>query len=464
MVEPSSLKKDDIVLVRPGARVPADGVVVAGSSSVDEALLTGESLPQKKRQGSSVIGGSINKDGVLQVRVSALPGGGVLGGIMDAVKRAGESKSHTQVLADRFAGWLFYVALCVATITLIYWLIVGGQTVAFIVERVVTVLIVACPHALGLAVPLVVSIASSRAAKSGLLVRSREGLESLRNIDAIVFDKTGTLTTGEQSVVAVLGNNERDIVEVAAAVEHASEHSIAKAIINYAHKQGIRYSWDELQHFTAIKGEGVRADMGDVQVLAGNERLLGDYNIAVEVPIPEKYKAYTTIYVARGGRNIGAIVLGDSIRDESREAIETLQQMGLQVVLLTGDKARVIHELQAGGKHVAMVGDGVNDAPALTQADVGIAIGAGTDVAVESADIVLSKSDPRAVIEAIRLSQATYRKMVQNLVWGAGYNIVILPLATGMIGGIVISPAVGAVLMSASTIIVAVNAQLLRRA
>ena len=489
MVEASSLKKDDIVLVRPGARVPADGVVVAGSSSVDEALLTGESLPQKKRQGSSVIGGSINKDGVLQVRVSALPGGGVLGGIMDAVKRAGESKSHTQVLADRFAGWLFYAALCVATITLIYWLIVGGQTVAFIVERVVTVLIVACPHALGLAVPLVVSIASSRAAKSGLLVRSREGLESLRNIDAIVFDKTGTLTTGEQSVVAVLGNNERDIVEAAAAVEHASEHSIAKAIINYAHKQGIRYSWDELQHFTAIKGEGVRADMGDVQVLAGNERLLGDYNIAVEVPIPEKYKAYTTIYVARGGRNIGAIVLGDSIRDESREAIETLQQMGIQVVLLTGDnegvakavaeeldiaeykfsvlpeeKASVIHELQAGGKHVAMVGDGVNDAPALTQADVGIAIGAGTDVAVESADIVLSKSDPRAVIEAIRLSRATYRKMVQNLVWGAGYNIVILPLATGMIGGIVISPAVGAVLMSASTIIVAVNAQLLRRA
>ncbi len=485
-VKSSELKVGDLVLVQPGSRIPADGVVVGGESSVNESLLTGESQLQNKIIGNIVVGGSINEDGSLEVEVSANSGMGVLGGIMDAVKQAGLSQSKTQILADKFAGWLFYIALIVAFLTLIYWLVVGGHSPSFIIERVVTVLIVACPHALGLAIPLVVSIASSRAAKSGLLVRSREGLESLRNIDVVVFDKTGTLTKGEQSVVAIVGEDEKEVLKLALSIEKKSEHSIARAIINYADDKKLKKSY-EINDFRAIRGKGAIASIDGDRILVGNIALMNEHGLKSDLSMLDEHQNCTKVYVSRGSQVVGAILLGDKIREESYQAIKSLKAMNIKPVILTGDskgvteavakelgvmeyyydvlpedKLDVIRQSQKSGKKVAMVGDGVNDAPALTQADIGIAIGAGTDVAIESADIVLSTSNPLAVIEAIRLSRATYRKMIQNLIWGAGYNIVALPLAAGIIAGITISPAVGAILMSASTIIVAINAQLLR--
>lgn len=488
IVEASSLELGDIVLIRPGARIPADGLVLQGRTTVDESLLTGESHPQKKQENGAVIGGSLNIDGSVRMKVVELPGEGMLGGIMDAVAKADESRSRSQVLADRFAGWLFFVAIITAGITGVYWMTIGGGDLAIAMERVVTVLIIACPHALGLAVPLVVSIASWRAVRSGLLVRSREGLEQFRNVNTVVFDKTGTLTTGEQSVVAVIGEDQSAVVQLAAAVEFASEHPIARAVVKYANKQKIDYSQTETNNFQAITGRGVRAVIGESEILVGSQRLMEDSGVEVDVDVPVKYSSHTTVFISSNMAILGAIVLGDNIRSESYDAIASLKSMGIQAMLLTGDnkavaaavadeltisdyaagvlpaeKAEMIRKLQAKGRKVAMVGDGINDAPALIQAEVGVAVGAGTAVAIESADIVLLKDNPMAVIEAVKLSRATYRKMVQNLAWGAGYNIIMLPLATGMIGGIMVSPAIGAVLMSASTVVVALNAQLLRR-
>ena len=491
----SSLIAGDLVLVRPGASLPADGVVEGGESQVNEAMLTGESKSVKKSPGENVIAGTLNGEGSLRVRVNATGEQTALAGIMRLVAQAQQSRSRTQVLADKAAGWLFYTALIVAGLTAVGWIAATGlgfQTV----ERVVTVLVIACPHALGLAIPLVVAITTSIGASNGILVRDRLALEIVREIDLVIFDKTGTLTRGEQGVVALAaadGQDEREALALAAAVEADSEHIIARAIRQAAQDQHL--SLPVIDSFTAIKGRGVHATYLGGPVYVGSPGLL-DF-LGLEPPTDlvgftkegEK-KGQTVVYLVKDGRVGAAFALADVIRPESRLAVERLHQMNIEVVLLTGDsqavalavakelnidnfyaevlpedKDKKVSELQRQGKHVAMVGDGVNDAPALARADVGIAIGSGTDVAVESAGIILVKNNPLDVVKAIDLSRASYRKMIQNLAWATGYNVIALPLAAGVLApwGVLLSPAVGALFMSLSTVIVAINAQLLRR-
>jgi len=487
--------------VRPGASIPADGEVVEGESSINEAMITGESKPVIKILGSHVIGGAINGDGSLRVQVTATGDQTALAGIMRLVEQAQQSKSRTQILADRAAGWLFYIALGVAVITAIAWIISTGFNIG-VIERVATVLVIACPHALGLAIPLVVAITTAIGASNGILVRDRLALEKMRLVDIVLFDKTGTLTEGRFGVVALsttAGLSEDEALSLAAAVEGDSEHTIARGIRTSAEERHL--TLPAVSGFEAIQGRGAKAYTTSHQLYVGGPRLLEMLDIRLPETL-ERFerlaseKGQSVVHLVRAGLDgsqpevAASIALADVIRPESREAVRKLHDLGVQVAMLTGDSRAVakavadelgidsyfaevlpenkdakIIELKSQGRRVAMVGDGVNDAPALTRADVGIAIGSGTDVAVESAGIILVRSNPLDVVKIISLSRASYRKMIQNLVWAAGYNVVALPLAAGVLApvGILLSPAVGAVLMSLSTIIVAINAQLLRR-
>lgn len=491
------LQVGDLVLVRPGASVPADGVVEEGESDINEAMLTGESRPVRKKPGDKVIAGTINiGSGSLRVRVTAVGEDTALAGIMRLVEEARRSKSRTQVLADRAAGWLFYIALAVAAATLVAWSVAQGFQFEAL-RRAVTVLVIACPHALGLAVPLVVAITTAIAARNGILVRDRLALEAARDVDVVVFDKTGTLTEGRFGLVAMATANPQDdpdaLLALTAAAEADSEHLIAQALVQAAQASGLAIPRAEA--FEALKGRGVRARVQGREVYVGGPNLLA----LLHLSLPDSLAAFATeagkkgqtvVYLAVDGQVRAAFAIADVIRPESREAVRQLREMGIDVAMLTGDsrevalavarelgittvfaevlpqeKERVVARLQEQGKKVAMVGDGINDAPALVRADVGIAIGSGTDVAVASAGILLVRNNPLDVVKVIRLSRASYRKMLENLAWAAGYNVVALPLAAGVLApwGINLSPAMGALLMSLSTIIVAVNAQGLRR-
>jgi P-type Cu2+ transporter len=492
-VPASELEVGDVVLVRPGGRVPADGTIVDGSADVDESMITGESNPVAREEGDRVVAGTVVADSSLRVEVTATGDDTTIAGIERMVADAQESRSRTQVLADRAAALLFYVAVTVGAITAVVWLALGDA--GFAVDRTVTVLVIACPHALGLAIPLVTSISTSKSARSGILVKDRLALEAMRSIDAVLFDKTGTLTRGEHVVseIATLdGVTEEELLAAAGAVEADSEHPLARAIHAYAAE---RVEVPRGSGFRAMTGRGVEADVDGETVAVGGPALLRERELAVPDGLAERTAAWeergaAVLHVVRDGEVIGALSLADEVRDVSRQAVRELHDAGITVVMITGDarqvaeavaeeldidevfaevlpedKADKVVELQDRGMKVAMVGDGVNDAPALARADVGIAIGAGTDVAIESAGIVLASDDPRGVLAIRRLSVATYKKMVQNLWWAAGYNVLALPLAAGVLVpiGFVLPMAVGAALMSASTIIVALNAQLLRR-
>jgi Cu2+-exporting ATPase len=493
-VKLSELEKGDRVLVRPGASIPADGEVVEGESSVDESMITGESQPVKKSEGDQVIGGTVNKEGSLRVEITATGEDTAFSGIMKLVEEAQESESKTQMLADKAAGWLFYIALFSGAVTALAWTIAAGFNVT-VIERVVTVLVIACPHALGLAVPLVVAINTSMAAKNGILVRDRIAMEQARELDTVIFDKTGTLTEGEMGVtdIETRGISADEALSLMAAVESDSEHTIAEAIRNSAAERGLEIP--DASGFEAIKGKGVRAELDGETLYVGGPNLAESEGFEIPGEL-EKFadqaaeNAETAVYLFRAGEAVAAVGLADVIRDESLEAVKQLHSRGIEVAMLTGDSEEVakavaekldidtyfaevlpeekdgkVQELQDEGKKVAMVGDGVNDAPALTRADIGIAIGSGTDVAVESADIILVQNDPLDVLKLLNLSELNYRKMVQNLFWATGYNAFAIPLAAGVLApiGVLLSPAVGAVVMSLSTVIVAFNAQLMKR-
>jgi Cu2+-exporting ATPase len=481
----AQLRVDDIVLVRPGARVPADGVVVEGTADVDESVITGESRAVTKEPGDAVNAGTVAAGGSLRVRVTATGEETALSGIMRLVAQAQASASRAQALADRAAAILFYVALAAGTITLVVWWLRGDPEGALV--RTATVLVIACPHALGLAIPLVIAISTSLGAQNGLLIKDRMALERARTVDTVIFDKTGTLTKGEPVLVDVSGDAEA--LRLAAAVEADSEHPLARAIVEGAKARGL--SIPAANGFEALPGRGARAQVDGHEVAVGGPRFLAEMSLApVPVAADWDHQGRTVLHVVIDGQVAGAIAAEDGIRPESKEAVDLLHGLGVRVAMITGDsqavadsvagrlgidevaahvlpadKAAAVKRFQEGGRKVAMVGDGVNDAPALATADVGIAIGAGTDVAVESAGIVLVRNDPRDVVAAIELSRATYQKMIQNLVWATGYNLVAIPVAAGVFvpWGIDLPMAVGAIAMSASTIIVAANAQLLRR-
>jgi P-type Cu2+ transporter len=490
----SELRVGDIALVRPGARVPADGIVVEGTADVDESMISGESKPVRKGAAAKVIAGTVASGGSLRVRVTAVGDQTALSGIMRLVAAAQASGSRAQALADRAAAILFYVAVAAGAITFTYWSISGDKEHALI--RTATVLIIACPHALGLAIPLVIAISTSLGAQNGLLVKDRLGLERARNLDIVIFDKTGTLTRGSPAVsdtVAAQGIAKDHLMALTAAVELNSEHPLAKAIVSEVKRRNL----DRLSatNFEALPGRGAKASVEGKSVEIGGPRLLTEAKVTVPPDIEKLTSEWaadgkTVLYTVEEGRLLGAFAVEDEIRPESKEAVTELHRLGIRVAMITGDsklvansvarrigidevaaevlpadKAAAVKRFQAGGKKVAMVGDGVNDAPALATADVGIAIGAGTDVAIESAEIVLVRSDPRDVVGAIELSRATYRKMIQNLVWATAYNLVAIPAAAGLFvhWGVELPMSVGAVAMNSSTIIVAVNAQLLRR-
>jgi Cu2+-exporting ATPase len=490
----SELRVNDVVLVRPGTRVPADGAVVEGSAEVDESMITGESRTIAKGAGAQVIAGTVTSGGSLRVRVTAVGEQTALSGIMRLVAAAQASGSRTQALADRAAAILFYVAVASGGITFIYWWLSGDKEHALI--RTATVLIIACPHGLGLAIPLVIAISTSLGAHNGLLVKDRLALEGARNLDVVIFDKTGTLTRGAPAVsgvVAAPGANEGYLISRAAAVEANSEHPLAKAITAEAKRRNVALL--PAANFQALPGRGAQALVAGTVVVVGGPRLLTETQVAVPPDIEELTTSWasegkTVLYVAGEGSLLGALAVEDEIRPESKDAVAELHRLGLRIAMITGDsrsvaesvarrlsiddvaaevlpsdKAGAVKRFQGGGKRVAMVGDGVNDAPALATADVGIAIGAGTDVAIESAGIVLVRSDPRDVVGAIELSRAAYRKMIQNLVWATAYNLIAIPVAGGLLVrlGFDLPMSVGAVAMSLSTIIVAANAQLLRR-
>ncbi|MET0726846.1 MAG: heavy metal translocating P-type ATPase [Acidimicrobiales bacterium] len=487
------LRPGDVVLVRPGGRVPADGEIIDGTAEVDESMVTGESRPVPRGVGDKVVAGTVATDSAVRVEVVAVGEDTALAGIQRLVAEAQESGSRAQALADRFAALLFYVATVAGAATFLTWTLLGDVDEA--VVRTVTVLVIACPHALGLAIPLVISISTSLAARAGILVKDRLALERMRSVDSVLFDKTGTLTKGQHVVagVASLAAGDDDLLGLAAAVESDSEHPLARAIVAAA-KEG---SGDvpTATNFRSHTGRGVSAEVDGRVYEVGGPALVRERKVEVPSVLTSPIENWSqrgaaVLYLLSEGSILGAIALEDEIRQESREAVEELHRLGIRVVMITGDakpvaeavatdlgvdevfaevlpedKDKAVAELQARGLAVAMVGDGVNDAPALARADVGLAIGAGTDVAIESAGVVLASSDPRGVLGVIRLSRASYRKMVQNLIWGAGYNLFAIPLAAGVFvwAGISLSPAVGAILMSASTIVVAMNAQLLRR-
>lgn len=465
VISVGELRQNDVVIVRPGGKVPADGIVIEGDTEMDESLITGESRPIAKEAGSEVIAGSINGDGSLQIRVLKIGDKTFLAGVMRLVAEAENSKSKLQLLSDRAAFYLTILAVSAGVITFAVWIYLG-QGLGFTTERLVAVLVIACPHALGLAIPLVASISTTMAAKNGFFIKRRLSLEAARNITTVLFDKTGTLTKGAFGVTSVTSD---EALAYAAAVEAGSEHPIGKAVIEEARKRGLKV--EHAENFKRIPGAGAEATVSGSRVFVGHR---GGADIVVEVD----------------GKQIGAIAVADSIRSEAREAVDALKQMGLSVTMITGDSKEVAEQvakelgitdyfarvkpeeksekvklLQSQGKRVVMVGDGVNDAPALTQADLGIAVGAGTTVAIESAGIILVKNDPRDIPKIIKLSRLTYSKMIQNLFWASGYNILALPIAAGALAayGIMLQPAVAAVFMSVSTVIVAFNAALLRR-
>ncbi|MGH8925720.1 MAG: copper-translocating P-type ATPase [Acidimicrobiia bacterium] len=488
----AALEVDDVVLVRPGGRIPADGEITSGEVEVDESMVTGESNPISKGPGTRVVAGTVATDNSIRVRITAVGEDTALAGIQRLVAQAQGSRSRAQVLADRAAALLFYVALAAAVMTVIGWLIADQPEQA--VVRTVAVLVIACPHALGLAIPLVIAISTGMAARSGILVKDRLALERMRNIDVVLFDKTGTLTKGRHRVTAVsaVDSHQDRLLAVAAAVESESEHPLARAIVSAAQTQG---EIPSARGFRSMSGRGVEAEVDWIKVAVGGPALLSERGLTAPPELEAaaagwKSRGAAVLYVIEAGGVTGALSMEDEIRPESKEAVDELHRLGVKVAMITGDAHQVadvvgaelgidqvlsevlpedkhskVAELQSQGQRVAMVGDGVNDAPALAQADVGIAIGAGTDVAIESAGIVLASDNPRGVVGIRRLSQAGYRKMIQNLVWATGYNVLAIPLAAGAFAwaGIVLAPAVAAVLMSASTAIVAINAQFLRR-
>ena len=495
-VQISELRDGDIVLVRPGASVPADGIVRDGRSDVNESMITGESVPVQKNEGAKVIAGTVNGAGSLRVEVTGTGEHTALANIMRLVEEAQTSRSRAQALADRAAFVLTIIAIAAGGLTLVVWLTLGASG-AFAVERVVSVLVIACPHALGLAVPLVIAISTTLGARSGLLVRDRRGLEEARHLTTVVFDKTGTLTRGEFRVVDIATDGSvqpNEALRLAAAVERDSEHTIAQGIVKSANEQQL--SVPKADQFEAIPGHGVRAVVEGREFYMGGPAMLRRLTVTPAAAVREAAeraasRGQASVYLLTPTSAVAAFAVADAVRSESREAIQRLHEQHIEVVMLTGDAKAVAHavaqdlgidtvfaevlpsdkvdkikELKAQGKRVAMVGDGVNDAPALVTADVAIAIGAWTDVAVEAGDVVLVRSDPRDVPRIIALSRASYRKMIQNLWWAAGYNVFAIPLAAGVLApqGLLLPPAFAAVLMSASTVIVAINAQLLRRA
>ncbi|WP_082698498.1 heavy metal translocating P-type ATPase [Mycobacterium sp. GA-2829] len=489
-VSPADLQVGDVVVVRPGGSVPADGKIVDGRADMDESMVTGESRPVARGVGDAVTAGTVATDSGLRVEITATGEDTALAGIQRLVTEAQNSSSRAQRLADRAAGWLFWFALITAAVTAVAWSTLGHPDAA--VVRAITVLVIACPHALGLAIPLVVSIATERAARGGVLIKDRLALEGMRTIDAVLFDKTGTLTKGEPTVTGVAPSGDLDddtVLALAAAAETDSEHPLARAIVRAATERGL--SVPRASGFTSAPAVGVTATVDGHEIRVGGPHLLDEIG-AQEVGAATAWREEGAIilHVVRDGAVLGGLRLADEIRPESREAVDALHKLGVEVVMITGDaeavaqavghelgidrvfagvrpedKASKVASLQQEGKKVSMVGDGVNDAPALAQADVGIAIGAGTDVAIASAGVILASSDPRSVLSVIELSRAGYRKMKQNLWWGAGYNLVAVPLAAGILApvGIVLPMSIGAILMSLSTIVVALNAQLLRR-
>lgn len=496
-VDISELVVGDVVLVRAGARVPADGTIIDGAAEFDEGMITGESRPVFRDTGDKVVAGTVATDNTVRVRVEATGGDTALAGIQRMVADAQESSSRAQALADRAAALLFWFALISALITAVVWTTIGSPDDA--VVRTVTVLVIACPHALGLAIPLVIAISTERAAKSGVLIKDRMALERMRTIDVVLFDKTGTLTEGAHAVTGVaatVGVTEVELLALAAAAEADSEHPVARAIVAAAaaHPEASRRQI-RATGFSAASGRGVRATVDGAEILVGGPNMLREFNLTTPAELTDTTSAWTgrgagVLHIVRDGQIIGAVAVEDKIRPESRAAVKALQDRGVKVAMITGDAQQVAHavgqdlgidevfaevlpqdkdtkvtQLQERGLSVAMVGDGVNDAPALARAEVGIAIGAGTDVAMESAGVVLASDDPRAILSMIELSQAIYRKMIQNLIWASGYNILSVPLAAGVLAssGILLPPAAAAVLMSLSTIVVALNAQLLRR-
>ena len=489
-VSPAELELEDIVLVRPGATIPADGTIVDGSASMDESMVTGESRTVHRDVDDHVVAGTIATDSGVRVRITAVGDDTALAGIQKLVSDAQNSSSRAQRIADTAAAWLFWFALGAALITAVVWTLVGVPEDA--VVRTITVLVIACPHALGLAIPLVVSIATERAARAGVLVKDRLALESMRTVDTVVFDKTGTLTKGEPMVTAIEPNGDvgKDkILALTAAAESDSEHPLARAIVKAAADRELDVPTSS--NFSSSPAVGVKAVVDGTTIEVGGPYLLEQHDVH-ELPVADSWREQGAIilHVLADGVVIGALRLADAVRPESRDAVDALHARDVQVMMITGDapavaetvaeelgidrvfagvrpedKAAKVSELQDAGRRVAMVGDGVNDAPALAQSDVGIAIGAGTDVAIGSAGVILASSDPRAVLSVIELSRATYRKMTQNLWWAAGYNLVSVPLAAGILApvGFILPMSVGAVLMSASTVVVALNAQLLRR-
>ena len=493
VVPVAGLRPGDVVLVRSGARVPADGAIVEGEAELDESMITGESRPVAKGPGDRVVAGTVSTDSAVRVRVEAVGDDTALAGIQRMVAEAQASGSRAQDLADRFAALLFYVATAAGIITFAVWWGLGDLDNA--VVRTVTVLVIACPHALGLAIPLVISLSTAVAARAGILVKDRLALERMRTIDAVLFDKTGTLTRGAHVVTGVAAAGRLDdgeVLRLAGGVESDSEHPLARAIVAAARERG---SLAPARDFRSLTGRGVEASVDGTPLAVGGPALLRERDLAAPAelrpPVSEwQARGAAVLYLVRKDEVVGALALEDEIRPEARQAVRDLSTEGVRVMMITGDarpvaeavaaelgidevfaevlpedKDKAVAELQSRGLRVAMVGDGVNDAPALARADVGIAIGAGTDVAMESAGVVLASSDPRGVRSIIRLSRASYRKMIENLAWAAGYNVVAIPLAAGALAwaGITLSPAVGAILMSASTIVVALNAQTLRR-